>query len=538
MELPKNITQVGESSGNCRVYVEDYVVSYIKQMNRAAQDKEIALACYGKSSREQAVSYHFIYGACKVDYLQKEVRHLSQAQSQEIERQRVKYFPEHQFVGYLLLDGEMVEGFYICEQDISRYVKGYACFYEKNDSMLAYMLDNQKQEHQPEQFGQEKYERVKQRQEERRLQYVEQAMAASKGSAKANAKKTADGDGGEDLPADKQGERRGEDLRIGEHPRSRGKGRTASSLQWMRAAAVAVFLLLCGVGMMSLNETLWEDTKAKARDFWADLTEQKLPDQEEVLAAMSGQTAQDAGTLVAQGTLGEALAQENRQSREQDQTAPEQQAADREGGPETEAGQAGSEAAQTGTEGEGASAQGEGQTGQDPGSLGQADSQGEAGQEQSNLETAVQGQEGQGEPDQGQAEPDQGLGEPDQGQSGQGQAEAGQGQAGQGQTGQGQTGQGQTGQGQASGQGEPDQGQASQGQSVQAELAQETSAAPDPAAQGTAAQPELYVICQGDTLIGISTRHYGDNSHVQAICELNHIENPDNIQIGQKIILP
>ncbi|MDE5747551.1 MAG: LysM domain-containing protein [Acetatifactor sp.] len=47
-----------------------------------------------------------------------------------------------------------------------------------------------------------------------------------------------------------------------------------------------------------------------------------------------------------------------------------------------------------------------------------------------------------------------------------------------------------------------------------------------------------YVIQAGDTLIGISTRQYGNDSYVQAICDLNGIVNPDNIQIGQKIILP
>ena len=43
MELPKNITQIGEADKHCRVYVEDYVVSYIKQMNGMAQNKDCLL---------------------------------------------------------------------------------------------------------------------------------------------------------------------------------------------------------------------------------------------------------------------------------------------------------------------------------------------------------------------------------------------------------------------------------------------------------------------------------------------------------------
>ena len=168
MELPKNITQIGEADKHCRVYVEDYVVSYIKQMNRMAQNKDIAIALYGRRTTENGVAYLFAYGSAKLNFLQKPIRHLSQAQEQEIEKLRKKYFPEMTFLGYQILNGEMVEGFRICEQEICRYVAGYAQFYEKNDSMLAYMLENRGEEAEPEKLDQEKYEVVKKRQEERR----------------------------------------------------------------------------------------------------------------------------------------------------------------------------------------------------------------------------------------------------------------------------------------------------------------------------------------------------------------------------------
>ena len=99
------------------------------------------MALYGRHEQENGYDYHFIYGACKVDQLPREVRHLSQAQQQEIERLRRKYFPELMFAGYRLLNGEMIEGFFICDRDVCRYIAGYAQFYEKNDAMLAYMLD-------------------------------------------------------------------------------------------------------------------------------------------------------------------------------------------------------------------------------------------------------------------------------------------------------------------------------------------------------------------------------------------------------------
>ncbi|MDE6421347.1 MAG: LysM peptidoglycan-binding domain-containing protein, partial [Lachnospiraceae bacterium] len=47
-----------------------------------------------------------------------------------------------------------------------------------------------------------------------------------------------------------------------------------------------------------------------------------------------------------------------------------------------------------------------------------------------------------------------------------------------------------------------------------------------------------YVIKKGDTLTAISMLFYQNRSMIQEICELNHIENADNIVAGQKILLP
>lgn len=47
-----------------------------------------------------------------------------------------------------------------------------------------------------------------------------------------------------------------------------------------------------------------------------------------------------------------------------------------------------------------------------------------------------------------------------------------------------------------------------------------------------------YEVERGDTLYTISQKIYGDTTYVQKICELNQINDPDNIRYGQKIILP
>lgn len=218
MELPKNITQIGEVNKDCKVYVEDYVISYMKQMNHSAQDKGMTVALYGKRYVEEDVSYYFLYGACRAESLQREVRHLSQAQLQEIEKLRKKCFAELEFVGYRILNGDMIEGMHICEQGICRYIGGYARFYEKNDAMLAYMLEAREQA-EPEQVDQTRYEEVKKRQEERR----DAASVVNAGQPVEWLKRSAS---------------------------------TSVNLQRMRLAAVGGFALLCllGIGTFRENE--------------------------------------------------------------------------------------------------------------------------------------------------------------------------------------------------------------------------------------------------------------------------------------------
>lgn len=270
MELPKNITQIGEVDKHCRIYVEDYVVSYIKQMNGIAQNKDIAIALYGRKTVEDGVSYVFIYGSAKLNFLQKAVRHLSQAQEQEIEKLRKKYFSEMKFLGYRILNGEMVEGFQICEQDICRYVEGYAQFYEKNDSMLAYMLENRGEEVPPEKVDQEKYETVRKRQEERRQHQEEQRQHRENGYP--------------------------EQEKIIQMP--------TVGLRRMKMAATGVFVLLCVVALALMKqESTGESLGEAARQAMSSMMEQKLPDAEE--------EAEQTSTLVAEDKLEDALRQEN-----------------------------------------------------------------------------------------------------------------------------------------------------------------------------------------------------------------------------------
>lgn len=312
MELPKNITQIGESNPRCKIYVEDYAMSYIKQLNYQAADKQQAVGLYGRKTEENGITYIFLYGACRLHFLQRESRHLSQAVLLEAEKQRKKYFLEQTFLAYCILQGEMVEGFYVCEQGSCRYVEGYARFFEKNDSMLTFMLADRQEEAQPEIVEQEKYEEVRKRQEERR--------AASEQGRRKNASIVRDRDDKWEHAAEEfedVNERKMSDARRHMAAESEKRATSTGSFVKMRWAVAAVFALLCITGLLNMGSgEEFSDMQAAARQLMDALTEQKLPDEAQMVSASA-----QVGTIVAEDKLTDALKAENA-SAESAQIAP------------------------------------------------------------------------------------------------------------------------------------------------------------------------------------------------------------------------
>ena len=168
MELPKSITQIGEADPRNKIYVEDYAVAYMKQLNERAVDKPVGVALYGTKKVEGEKTFYFVYAMAKLNSLNKEGTHISAAQKQEIDKLQKQHFKEYAFLGYRILDGKLVEGFYIFEQGLGRYTAGYAQFSEKNDVMLNYMMDYREDTPAAEVVDDAKYVEVKQRQEQRR----------------------------------------------------------------------------------------------------------------------------------------------------------------------------------------------------------------------------------------------------------------------------------------------------------------------------------------------------------------------------------
>lgn len=248
MELPKNIVQIGKPDKTHKIFVEDYVISYIKQLNRECNGRAIGLALYGKYAEENGCKYYFLYGASRVAGIEHRGPYLSLAEKEEIGDIGNRYFTEYRFLAWCSLKGEPVESFFVQAGEKGMQVEGYACFYEMNESMLNFMLMHESQ-NTPER--------------------AEEALPASRSEART-------------MPSGEQPDRVQKPAtgNLVQMPSvGNRENRPVRKTEYMKVAVAAVFLVLCVVGITTLNDyEKMEDLQVAARQVIASLTEQKLPD--------------------------------------------------------------------------------------------------------------------------------------------------------------------------------------------------------------------------------------------------------------------
>lgn len=175
--LPKNIRQVGSPRGRHKIYIEDYVYTYLRA---TAQKKEsCAVVFLGNSQIAKDIRYTFISGAleCGFGVFQWDNICLDENFWQKIERENKQFFPEKQIVGWFLgkagqameltsvveaahrkyfsgrdkvlmlmdvLEGE--ETFFIYDQGYLQKREGYYIYFEKNLPMQEYMIHKKEEE--------------------------------------------------------------------------------------------------------------------------------------------------------------------------------------------------------------------------------------------------------------------------------------------------------------------------------------------------------------------------------------------------------
>ncbi len=175
--LPKNIRQIGTSSGTSRVYLEDYVYTYLHAQEELDAWTYRGFVLLGKIERGKDFARYFISGLIRVEdeffkdcmlefgdetwaYIYKEMKqyyedleivgwgqdvsNASAGLAAEIERNHKQNFNIHKNVLFLLNLAEQEEAFYVFEKNMLQRKEGYYVYYEKNPQMQDYMIESRK----------------------------------------------------------------------------------------------------------------------------------------------------------------------------------------------------------------------------------------------------------------------------------------------------------------------------------------------------------------------------------------------------------
>lgn len=175
-ELPKNLRQIGEPEEKKKIYLEDYVVTYLGRLSKPGQAYARGAILFGNLYQTEDGIAVFISGAIEAQNLELDMddtifndgiwRELlekgqkyfpkqkvmgwflsrmgfSVEMNQKIINTHLKNFPGDHKVLYMIDSLEREDAIYICENNQMIRQKGYYIYYEKNQAMQEYMLSDQ-----------------------------------------------------------------------------------------------------------------------------------------------------------------------------------------------------------------------------------------------------------------------------------------------------------------------------------------------------------------------------------------------------------
>ena len=173
-ELPKNVKQIGEPEEKRKIYIEDYVITYLKRLaGEETLNSKLAILL-GDTERAGGISYLFIKGAVglkDLEYTEQGIPFTDEVWA-EIYGTMKEYFADLDILGwYLSLPGYPMElsqellkvhrdyfggadkllmvsdsadgeaDFFVYENGKMLRQRGYAIFYQQNEAMQRYMIE-------------------------------------------------------------------------------------------------------------------------------------------------------------------------------------------------------------------------------------------------------------------------------------------------------------------------------------------------------------------------------------------------------------
>ena len=170
LKIPKNVMQIGTGSPNVKLYMEDYVHTFLER----CQGKETCLA-FGQQEEKNGIRYYLIYG------VEKET---------DFRRGNFPYFQKLERIGKIEKKEASVRFWTVRGEEIQ--IGGYFIFYEQNEEMQAYMIAEREQSRPADVEEERVMEAINARREKRK---AEAAADAARGitASRASAPNTASG---------------------------------------------------------------------------------------------------------------------------------------------------------------------------------------------------------------------------------------------------------------------------------------------------------------------------------------------------------
>ena len=170
LKIPKNVMQIGTGSPNVKLYMEDYVHTFLER----CQGKETCLA-FGQQEEKDGIRYYLIYG------VEKET---------DFRRGNFPYFQKLERIGKIEKKEAAVRFWTMRGEEIQ--IGGYFIFYEQNEEMQAYMIAEREKSRPADVEEERVMEAINARREKRK---AEAAADAARGitASRASAPNTASG---------------------------------------------------------------------------------------------------------------------------------------------------------------------------------------------------------------------------------------------------------------------------------------------------------------------------------------------------------
>ncbi len=176
-ELPKNVRQIGNVSDSSKIYVEDYVDTFLNQLCEKTEQETVGAFLIGETVKEEDQDFIYIYGAIRMKELEKKGKdyvvgdhvwkhacetckeYFGDAEilgwmlagedvpaeaNHNISKIHQKYFQREQSVFVTKNARDKEETFYVYKYRHMMECAGHYIYYEKNLEMQNYMIASRK----------------------------------------------------------------------------------------------------------------------------------------------------------------------------------------------------------------------------------------------------------------------------------------------------------------------------------------------------------------------------------------------------------